>query len=93
MSTPYNKNTIRALLEKHEDGLTVTEISQLTGIATTSAYIAVKRDERIYVDRWTNSAITGQWIAVWCLAPRLEDAPRPSIKPSQYLQSMAVVHV
>lgn len=88
MSTPFNKRAIRELLEKNPDGLTVTDISRATGIATSSAYIALKRDERIYVDRWTNSPITGQWIAVWCLAPLLEDAPRPAIKPSDYLRAM-----
>lgn len=92
MPKPIIIDTVRAVLEQHPDGMTVAEIHAITGMRDTAIHRVVRDDERIYIDRWTLKACnrSKQWVAVWCLAEPLKDAPRPTIKPSKYFQEMGL---
>ena len=90
MPKPIIIEAVLEQLAKHPDGLTVAELHALTGMRDTAIHRVVRANERIYIDRWTLKVgmNSKQWVAVWCLAKRMEDAPRPTIRPGKYLRSM-----
>lgn len=93
MTAAYNIRQIRELLTEFPDGLTIPEITEITQIGGPHVSSAIRRDERIYIDRWTTSHHSHQWVAVWCLSPLPVHAPKPAIKPGQYLRAMGDARV
>jgi len=66
---------IRALLHQHDDGLTVTEIAEKTGVKLNTVLRALKDMPDTYVDRWTY--INGGYAGVWCIVVPPKDCPKP----------------
>lgn len=92
MSEKKNVKAIRDLLALHPDGLSVPEMEKLTGIPNTSINAVCKRSPLIYIDRWRVHRYHNEylccWVAVYCLVPIPANAPKPNMKPSDYLRSM-----
>lgn len=93
-ATNYNDNTrnVHDLLARHPDGLTVPDMAEILQIRATNINNIVRRSERIYVDRWEarqyQDGATAAWLAVHCLAVAPSDAPKPEMRPSEYLKAM-----
>jgi hypothetical protein len=67
---------IRELLHKHDDGLTVTEISEKTKVKLDTVFRALKDMPDTYIDRWVY--VRGQYAGVWCIVVPPEDCPKPT---------------
>ena len=65
---------IREIL-RASDGLTVVQISQVSGVGLSRVYRTVNEMPDAYIDRWTkvNNHIT----AVWCVVIPPPNCPRP----------------
>ena len=93
-ATNYNDNTrnVHDLLARHPDGLTVPDMAEILQIRATNINNVVRRSERIYIDRWEarsyNEGRNCSWLAVHCLAVAPSDAPKPEMRPSEYLKAM-----
>ena len=75
-----NQEALRSLLRLHEDGLTVTQMSELLGHKPDGIRTSLKCMVDAYIDRWI--AYRKQWTAVWCVIVAPEDCPKPSKKPN-----------
>lgn len=74
----YNIQTIRELLLKHPDGLTLREMSSITGITIDSLSNSLKRCYGCYVSHWRQARPEHQIMAqVWKCVPVPENAPKP----------------
>ena len=70
---------IRALLRQSPDGMTVAELSDITGTRkdTLQNVLITMQEQDAYIDRWTGPH-RGQWAAVWCVAVPPPNCPRPT---------------
>ena len=66
---------IRLTLHQNNDGLTVSEISEKTGVKLNTVLRALKEMPDTYIDRWTY--INGGYAGVWCIVVPPEDCPKP----------------
>jgi len=74
---------VRVLLRKHDDGLSLSEIGKHLNYAYGANLSACLRNmPDAYIDRWV--PLRSTWVAVWCLQDPLPDAPKPTIRPSQW---------
>lgn len=75
-----NTRKTRALLRRHEDGLTVEEIAQsLGGIPRSYLSKILRNMPDAYIDRWQLSK-AGRHRAVWAVVTPPENCPRPARK-------------
>jgi hypothetical protein len=68
---------IRALLRKHEDGLTVAEVGGLLKLKPISVRQALKDMPDVYIDRYLEP-VRGQYPAVWCAWVPPPNCPHPT---------------
>lgn len=68
---------IRALLRKHEDGLTVAQISGLLDLKPNSVRQALEDMPDVYIDRYLEP-VRGQYPAVWCAVVPPSNCPHPT---------------
>ena len=72
---------VRALLRELQDGLTVAELSEKTGVHVNSIQRCVKDMPDAYIDRWQNSERGRYLSAIWCVVVPPENCPKPERKP------------
>lgn len=70
---------IRAMLHKHPDGLTVSEIGDETDLSTDVVRRALQHMPDCYIDRWTASS-QGNLGAIWIAVEVPENCPKPEQK-------------
>lgn len=84
-----NIKAIKELLRANPDGLSVPEMTAITGIPGASIAKVINAVETIYTDRWKVHEYKGGqsccWVAAHCLLEIPEKPPRPAIPPKQYL--------
>ena len=76
---PVRQKRIRDLLHKYPDGLTITQMQNMTGMLRSNVRTAVKAMPDVYVDRWAPGN-RGQLEKVWCAVVVPEDCPHPKDK-------------
>ena len=76
-----SQTAVRALLREHSDGLTVTELSEKTGVHVNSIQRCVKEMPDAYIDRWDTKSRGRYLSAVWCVVVPPENCPKPNRKP------------
>jgi len=84
MTVRTNVRALRHALEQNPDGLTLPEVSAMTGIDTSSLNHAVKWIDHAYVDRWVPSRDRKHWVVVYCLWERPPVPPKPAMNPREY---------
>ena len=72
-----NQILVRALLRAMTDGLTITELSEKTGIYANSIQRCVKEMPDAYIDRWDTKSRGRYLSAVWCVVVPPENCPKP----------------
>jgi hypothetical protein len=82
----HNVTAIQRLLAEHPDGLTISEIADLSGLDIQVLHNATRYMRDVYVDRWVLNKLKNQWVMVYCLMVKPATPPRPTIKPSAYLR-------
>ena len=73
-----NQPQLRALLRIHTDGLTVLEMSEMSGLPTNSVLASLKCMPDAYIDRWKPAR--GKDAGVWCVVVPPENCPKPERK-------------
>jgi AcrR family transcriptional regulator len=78
--------TIRAALRKEPDGLSISQVAQVTGLARASVRQALPNMPDVYVDRWEQIAKTKgyegkSWRAIYISVAVPPSTPRPSLFP------------
>jgi hypothetical protein len=74
----YNIQTIRDVLLKHPDGLTLREMNSITGITIESLANSLKRCYGCYVSHWRQARPDHKFVAqVWKCVPVPENAQKP----------------
>jgi hypothetical protein len=68
---------IRELLRQAPDGMTICQLSDITGIRKDTITTALSNMPDAYIDRW-EGPYRGQWAAVWCVVVPPPNCPRPS---------------
>jgi len=69
--------TIRELLRKDTEGLTVAQMAELTKAPQNSVQRALKAMPDAYIDRWTSTGRQRYYRAVWCVVVPPENCPKP----------------
>lgn len=70
---------VRELLRENNDGLTLCQISDSTGISKDTLKEVLRKMPDAYIDRWSGP-FRGQWAAVWCAVAVPEHCPHPESK-------------
>jgi len=70
-----NQTMFRHLLRLHDDGLTVAQLSQLSGKNKDATLGSLKCMPDTYIDRWILSH--GKFAGVWCIVTPPENCPKP----------------
>lgn len=84
MTIKPNVQAIQDLLKEHPDGLTIIEMSEMTGINVNSLHNATKWMDDVYVDRWAPNKGGTHWVMVFCRLKKPPIPPRPLVTPAQY---------
>lgn len=71
---------MRALLRELQDGLTVSELSEKTGVHVNSIQRCLKDMPDAYVDRWITVGRKKYYSAVWCVVVPPANCPKPNQK-------------
>lgn len=85
------QEAIRQSLRSNPDGLTMAQISAVTGLSYQALRHSATNMQDIYVDRWTPNDAGNDWAQVFCLKP--DDAPKPDMRVSEYRRRMEPAHV
>lgn len=75
-----SQTAVRALLREHSDGLTVTELSEKTGVHVNSIQRCLKDMPDAYIDRWSITGYKKCYSAIWCVVVPPENCPKPEPK-------------
>ena len=70
-----NHTQFREILRLHADGMTVTELSKLSGKNKDATLGSLKSMVDAYIDRWT--LVRGKYSGVWCVVVPPENCPKP----------------
>ena len=73
-----NQEALRTTLRMYDDGLTVVQLANLTGLEVDGINRSLKCMPDTYIDRWIYKR--GQFAGVWCVVVPPEDCPRPERK-------------
>lgn len=73
-----NQAQFRELLRQHSDGLTVKELSEMSGTSKDAALSSIKCMPDAYIDRW--KPVRGKDAGVWCVVVPPENCPKPERK-------------
>lgn len=80
---------IQRVLSDHPDGLTISEISEMTGIEVQVLHNASNGIDDVYVDRWAPNKGGTHWVMVFCRMKKPPVPPRPPISPAKYFKQVA----
>lgn len=72
-----NQAAIRTLLREHDDGLTVSQLTDLMGSNKNSVNASLKCMPDAYIDRWQTAGRQKYYSAVWCVVVPPENCPKP----------------
>ena len=76
-----NQTPLRAMLRLYTDGLTVAQLSSVTGLDVDGIARSLKCMPDAYIDRWETKE-HGRYIsAVWCVVVPPANCPKPERKP------------
>jgi len=75
-----NHPNIRAMLHKHEDGLTINWLAEFLNFSTDSVRVALENMPDAYIDRWTKLPTGKTYEAVWCVVVPPPNCPKPQKK-------------
>lgn len=75
MRTGLSK-TLRKLLTDNPDGLTLKQLSTLSGVKVDAVRSSLRNVETAYIDRW-QPAPQGAYAAVYCVVVTPPDCPHP----------------
>lgn len=89
MTIKHNVASILKLLDEHPDGLTVVEMSEMTGIKVQSLHNATKWMDDVYVDRWAPNDGGTHWVMVFCRMKKPPVPPRPPMSPAKYFKQVS----
>jgi hypothetical protein len=76
-----NHPNIRRLLRRHNDGLTIIQISETLGIKRDSAYRALRNMPDSYIHSWTEAKQQAPAEAIWCVVVPPKNCPKPKERP------------
>ena len=82
--TPIRQQALRKLLRKHPDGLTTTQVVDLSGFSGSDVRRSLAAMPDTYVDRWVRGK-RGQYMKVWCVIRVPEDCPHPKDRAYKYV--------
>ncbi len=77
--TPNTILTVRAALRLAEDGMTLNEIAEKTGLPYRAVHRAVPKMPDVYIDRWRAPDGAYPYQAVWCAVEVPENCPKPNL--------------
>lgn len=73
-----NQPVIRQLLREHHDGLTIAQITEITGGAKNSILFSLKCMPDAYIDRWVTKGTQKYMSSVWCVVVPPKNCPKPN---------------
>ena len=76
-----NQTPLRSALRMCDDGLTVNQLANLTGLDMDGINRSLKCMPDAYIDRWTYRR--GQYAGVWCVVVPPENCPKPEPRKSK----------
>lgn len=88
-----DRKNIRAVMDSlfaNPDGLTVTQIAEMSGCDKRAIANVCQTSFDTYIDRWQPNSNGTAWAPVYCLHPRMPDAPKPTVRVSEFLRSAHV---
>ena len=81
--TPTRQRALRDLLRVHPDGLSTSQIMNLSGFVSSDVRRTLLSMPDVYVDRWVMGK-RGQYMKVWCVAYVPPDCPHPMDRKFKY---------
>ena len=72
-----SQTAVRALLRETPDGLTITELSEKTGVHVNSIQRCIKDMPDAYIDRWSTTSRKKCYSAIWCVVVPPANCPKP----------------
>ena len=72
-----NQTPLRSVLRMCDDGLTVAQLANLTGLDVDGINRSLKCMPDAYIDRWETSERRKYLSAVWCVVVPPEHCPKP----------------
>jgi hypothetical protein len=83
MSYRKTKPILREILHKNEDGLTVSELVNSTGVEERQLRRTLEAMDDVYIDRWYVAGYQKPAQAVYCIVKVPDDCPRPAKEPNE----------
>jgi Fic family protein len=75
-----NQEKLRVLLREYTDGLTVSQVANITSLKVNNINRSLKNMPDAYIDRWEIRNRGRPVIAVWCVVIPPENCPKPERK-------------
>jgi hypothetical protein len=73
-----NQTLLRSVLRMYDDGLTVSQVANITGLDANGINRSLKCMPDTYIDRWETRQRGRPLIAVWCVVIPPENCPKPT---------------
>lgn len=83
MSYRKTKPLLRGVLYENADGLTVSELVNITGLDERQLRRTLEAMDDVYIDRWYIAAYQKPAQAVYCIVKVPDDCPRPTKEPNE----------
>jgi len=87
-TTINRRQQVSQVLYDTPDGMTRDELMAATGLDDSGFYATLKTLDHVYIDRWTvgrrrygQKGVSAVWLPVYCIVPKIEDAPKPDVEP------------
>ena len=75
-----NQEKVRVLLREYTDGLTVSQVANITSLTANNINRSLKCMPDAYIDRWETRQRGRPLSAVWCVVIPPENCPKPERK-------------
>lgn len=75
-----NQTLLRSVLRMYDDGLTVSQVANITSLDANGINRSLKCMPDTYIDRWEARHRGRPLSAVWCVVVPPEDCPKPNKK-------------
>ena len=75
-----NQTLLRSVLRMYDDGLTVSQVANITSLDANGINRSLKCMPDTYIDRWEALHRGRPLSAVWCVVVPPEDCPKPNKK-------------
>ena len=76
-----NQEKVRVLLREYTDGLTVSQVANITSLTVNNINRSLRNMPDAYIDRWEIRNRGRPLSAVWCVVVPPENCPKPERKP------------